>query len=237
VPFTELLTNPHSTEHPSLFKTLPSLLPYSSAMESIFGSQSSQAQQQPSLGRTPTGYSQTSAGSSIQQVQYQVEKARTWLQNWLQNSTENLRYYANNYPVFAAFIFTLLLLSAVPVSVFVVNGILTALFFLSVAVIAFAAIEGTILVTTGGVLLAVLSCIALFTTSAFGFLAISYMGYKGVCCACQQLKEGASYIQSKTQEQGGPSLQQFMSQVTGQPSGTQPQASYQASPSSMPTRS
>ena len=211
------------------------------SMESIFGTTSTSGAQQPQTQqqsysqRGPSGYGTSASVPSLQQVQYQVEKARNWIQNYLQNVTENLRYYVNQYPPLAAFLFTLLILSAVPVSIFVVIGLVTSVFFLSVALIGFSAIEGTILLTSGGILLAVLSGIAIFTTCAFGFLGLCYMGYKGTCAACTQVWQGASQLQSKVQEQAGPSLSQFMQPPPSQ-SG-QPQASYQSNPSSaMPTR-
>lgn len=135
-----------------------------------------------------------------QGVQSQVEKVRNWAQNTLKNTTSTVRQYVTQYPPLAAFLFTLLLLSAVPVSIFVVFGLSTTVFFLTIALIGFSAVEGTILITTGGILLAVLSGIALFTTCTFGFLALCYMGYRGTCSACSQLWQGASYIGSKVQE-------------------------------------
>ena len=151
-----------------------------------------------------------------QGVQSQVEKARNWIQNVLKNSTDTIRQYINQYPPLAAFLFTLLLLSALPVSAFVVFGVSTTVFFLSIALIGFSVVEGTILITSGGILLAVLSGIALFTTCTFGFLALCYMGYRGSCAACCQLWQGASYISSKVQEQSQSMMPQSSSGTTFQ---------------------
>lgn len=168
-------------------------------MESIFGkSSSSSSQQQTGSTYVPGQYSMP---QGFQNVQSQVERARNWVQNSLKNVTETLRKYVTQYPPLAAFLFTLILLSAIPVSIFAVFGVSTAAFFLTIALIGFSAVEGTILVTSGGILLAVLSGIALFTTCTFGFLALCYMGYRGTCSACNQLWQGASYISSKVQEQ------------------------------------
>lgn len=164
-------------------------------MESIFGQKSSPSSTSPSSTYVPGQYSMPHG------VQTQVERARYWIQNTLKNSTETIRKYITQYPPLAAFLFTLLLLSAVPVSIFVVTGLSTTIFFLTIALIGFSAVEGTILLTTGGVLLAILSGIALFTTCTFGFLALCYMGYRGTCSACCQVWQGASYIGNKVQEQ------------------------------------
>lgn len=191
-----------------------------SEMESIFGQKSSSQQ---SSTYVPGQYSMP---QSFQGVQSQVERARNWIQNNLKNVTDTLRQYINQYPPLAAFLFTLLLLSAVPVSIFVVFGVSTTVFFLTIALIGFSAVEGTILLTSGGILLAILSGIALFTTCTFGFLALCYMGYKGTCSACNQLWQGASYIGNKVQEQSQSMMPQGMSGVSG--SG----GSFQQSPSS-----
>ena len=172
-------------------------------MESIFG-QKSQSQPSSTSSTTPSSTyvpGQYSMPQGFQGVSSQVERARNWAQNVLKNATDYVRQYVTQYPPVAAFLFTLLLLSAVPVSIFVVFGLSTASFFLTIALIGFSAVEGTILITSGGILLAVLSGIALFTTCTFGFLALCYMGYRGTCSACSQLWQGASYITSKVQEQ------------------------------------
>ena len=192
-------------------------------MESIFGQKSGPSG---ATTTTTTGSSTTSPASSYipgqysmpQGVQSQVEKARNWIQNVLKNSTDTIRQYINQYPPLAAFLFTLLLLSAIPVSAFVVFGVSTTVFFLSIALIGFSVVEGTILITSGGILLAVLSGIALFTTCTFGFLALCYMGYRGSCAACCQLWQGASYISSKVQEQSQSMMPQSSSGTTFQSS-------------------
>jgi len=169
-------------------------------MESIFGQKS---QAQPSSSSSPSSTyvpGQYSMPQGFQGVTSVVERARSWAQNALKNGTDFVRQYVTQYPPIAAFLFTLLLLSAVPVSIFVVFGLSTTIFFLTIALIGFSAVEGTILITSGGILLAVLSGIALFTTCTFGFLALCYMGYRGTCSACGQLWQGASYITSKVQE-------------------------------------
>ena len=172
-------------------------------MESIFG-QKSQAQTSSTSSTSPSSTyvpGQYSMPQGFQGVSSVVERARNWAQNALKNGTDFVRQYVTQYPPVAGFLFTLLLLSAVPVSIFVVFGLSTTIFFLTIALIGFSAVEGTILITSGGILLTVLSGVALFTTCTFGFLALCYMGYRGSCSACSQLWQGASYITSKVQEQ------------------------------------
>lgn len=188
-------------------------------MESIFGQKTSSSSTFTPTGGAGTGTGQFSLPSGLQNVQTQLEKARCWTQHALKNGMDTLRFYINQYPPLAAFLFTLLLLSAVPVSIFVVFGVVTSVFFLSIALIGFSAVEGTILLTTGGILFAVLGGIALFTTCAFGFLALCYMGYRGTCVACNQLWQGASYVGSKVQEQSS----QFMPQQSSSSSYQQQQ--------------
>lgn len=196
---------------------------HSSEMESIFGQKSSTSMPYSSTtgstSQQPQQQTPFSMPSGLQNIQSQIDRARYWLQNNLRGVTEQARYYINQYPPLAAFLFTLLVLSAVPVSIFVAFGVVTSVFFLSVALIGFSVVEGTILLTSGGVLLAVLGGIGLFTTCAFGFLALCYMGYRGTCMACNQLWQGASYVGSKVQEQSS----QFMPTGQQQSSFSQPQ--------------
>lgn len=201
-----------------------------SKMESIFGQKSSSSQ--PSSSSTSSTYvpGQYSMPQSFQGVQSQIDRARNWIQNNLKCVTETLRQYINQYPPLAAFLFTLLILSAVPVAIFVVFGVSTTVFFLTIALIGFSAVEGTILLTSGGILLAILSGIALFTTCTFGFLALSYMGYKGTCSACSQLWQGASYIGNKVQEQSQSMMPQTSSMMSGSSGGSS--SFQQSSPSS-----
>lgn len=154
-----------------------------------------------SSSQQPQSASPFNMPSGLQNLQSQLDRSRAWVQQNLRQAVETARQYINQYPPLAAFLFTLLVLSAVPVSIFVVFGVTTAVFFLSIALVGFSLVEGTILVTSGGILLAVLTGIGLFTTCAFGFIALCYMGYRGTCAACCQLWQGASYVGSKVQEQ------------------------------------
>ena len=174
--------------------------------------QSSAYTQSPSSTSTTSPFSMP---TSLQNLQSQIDRSRAWLQQNLRQGAETLRQYINQYPPLAAFLFTLLVLSAVPVSIFVVFGVTTAVFFLSVALVGFSVVEGTILITSGSVLLAVLAGIGLFTTCAFGFIGLCYLGYRGTCAACSQLWQGASYVGNKVQEQAQymqPSSQQQQQQ-------------------------
>ncbi len=212
-----------------MIECLPSQQQQQHRMESIFGQKSSSAMPTSSYSQQPSSSSsspssQFSMPSGLQNLQSQIDRSRVWVQQNLRQATDTLRQYINQYPPLAAFLFTLLVLSAVPVSVFVVFGVTTAVFFLSVALIGFSVVEGTILITSGSVLLAVLAGIGLFTTCAFGFIGLCYMGYRGTCAACGQLWQGASYVGTKVQEQAQymqPSQQQQPSSVFGGQPATQ----------------
>lgn len=129
----------------------------------------------------PTG--QYGSAPSMQHMQGQMtgglERMRDWLQNWIQNTADTLRVYVNQYPPLAAFLFTLLVLSAVPVSIYVLFGLVTSAIFLTIALIGFSFVEGFILITSGGILMAILGGIGLFTTIGFAVISSIYLGYRG----------------------------------------------------------
>lgn len=115
------------------------------------------------------------------QVANSFERVREWLQQWIQNSADTLRVYVNHYPPLAAFLFTLLVLSAVPVSVYVIFGLVTATIFLTVALVGFSIVEGFILLISGGILMTILGGVALFTTISFAVVSSIYASYRGGC--------------------------------------------------------
>ena len=176
---------------------------------------STQQQQQPGQ---PGQYGQT-----MQQMQGQMtgglERMREWLQQWIQNSADTLRVYVNQYPPLAAFLFTLLILSAVPVSVYVVFALVTSGILLTIALIGFSCVEGFILLTSGGILMAILGGIALFTTIAFSIVGAMYVGYRGACFVAQNLWQVGGQVKESVQRGVGQMQQQM-------PSGTGFQASY-----------
>lgn len=147
---------------------------------------------------------------TMQQVQGQMtgglERMRDWLQNWIQNTADTLRVYVNQYPPLAAFLFTLLVLSAVPVSVYVIFGLVTSAIFLTIALVSFGLVEGFILLTSGGILMSLLGCIGLFTTIGFSVVSSIYLGYRG-----------CSFVASNVWQAGGQMKESMRSSMQQQP--------------------
>jgi len=114
-----------------------------------------------------------------QQTHNQFDRLRNWLQNCIQNTANNLRVYINQYPPLAAFLFTLMALSAVPLLIFIIVAVITSICTLIVALVGFGLVEGTILLASGGVLLSVLAGIGFFTTIGFGFISVIWLGWRG----------------------------------------------------------
>lgn len=179
-------------------------------------------QQQTSQASGPYG-----GGQTMQQVSGQMtgglERMRDWLQQWIQNAADTLRVYVNQYPPLAAFLFTLLVLSAVPVSVWVVFGLVTSAIFLTIALVGFSLVEGFILLTSGGILVAILGGIGLFTTIGFAVITAVYLGYRGSCFLASNLWQTGSQIGGQVREAaqrvGGQMQQQMPGQSGYQSSG------------------
>lgn len=168
--------------------------------------------QQPHQQQLPYGVQQTMHHAQGQMTSG-LERVRVWLQHWIQNAADTLRVYVNQYPPLAAFIFTLLVLSAVPVSVFVIFGLITSAIFLSIALIGFSFVEGFILLTSGGVLMAILGGIGLCTTIGFAVISAIYLSYRGGCYLATNLWEAGGQIGGQMKEAAqrvGQSMQQNM---------------------------
>jgi len=172
------------------------------------------------MGSTTAGPSITSGRSmwgqagqqpSEQQQSYgMLSKARDWMQYSIENSSDLLRRYVNKYPPVAAYLFTLMLFSAIPVSIYTIFGLVSSTVLLTIALVGFAAIEGTILLASGGLLLTVLGTITFFTTLAFGFFGFVWLGYRSFRTVFGRVWEGAGYVTStvgqKLQEQVMPTM-------------------------------
>ncbi len=157
-------------------------------------------------------------GQSSQQQYGQQQHGASWMTNitnWmqgsLQNSSEFMRRYVNQYPLLAGYLFTLMAFSAVPVSIYTIFGLVSAIVLLSIALIGFAAIEGTILLASGGLLLTVLGTITFFSTLGFGFVAFVWLGFKSFRMVFGRVWEGAGYVTSTV----GQKLQESMPPMTG----------------------
>lgn len=129
-----------------------------------------------------------------------LERVRDWLQQWIQSSADTLRVYVNQYPPLAAFLFTLLVLSAVPISVYVLSGLATLAIFLTIALVGVSLVEGFILLTGGGILMAVLGGIALFTTMGFAVVGSIYLSYRGGCFLASNMWQASSQIGGQFKE-------------------------------------
>lgn len=157
-----------------------------------------------------------------QQAQGSVMNVRNWLVQSINSTSDTLRHYINRYPPLAAFLFTLIVLSAVPVACFTVFTFVTSAIFLTVALIGFGVVEGLCLMAGGGVLLAVLGGITLVTTIGFAWISLVYVAWRGSSVLAQRLMEGGQQLGQKTQE----AIHQ-MQQQSGQSSNPITGSSYQ----------
>ena len=113
-----------------------------------------------------------------QRASHQFEHLRNWLTRNLLHLASTLREYANTYPPFAAFLFSLIVLSAIPVGIYLAFAVCTSVAVLTLALLGFVVVEGAMLICSGGLLLAILGCIAFFTTVLFAFISLFYAGYR-----------------------------------------------------------
>jgi hypothetical protein len=124
------------------------------------------------------------------------DRMRSWLQYSIENSADFMRRYVNQYPPLAAYLFTLMAMSAIPVSMYTVFAVVSSAVLISIAVIGFCVIEGTILLASGGLLLTVLGTITFFTTLAFGFFGFIWLGYRAFSGVFGTMWQGASTLTS-----------------------------------------
>ena len=127
-----------------------------------------------------------------QKANTQLESFKNYIGNCLQNSAGTLREYVNKYPPLAAFVFSLLVLSAVPISIYIAFALVTSAIVLTIALIGFSIVEGTMLMAAGGILLAVLGGVGLFSLVTFGFISFIYLGYKGGSMLVNQIYQTTS---------------------------------------------
>lgn len=127
-------------------------------------------------------------------------QARNWLFDSITIAANQIGEYANQYPPLAAFIFTLLVFSAIPLGIFVLFSIITSVIFLSIALISFGIVEGICLATGGTFLLVVLGGITFVTAIGFAWIAALYALYKGGLGVFARFSGTAGYLTQKTQE-------------------------------------
>jgi len=124
-------------------------------------------------------------------------RAQNWyhrIQNLVQNMTDTVRVYVNRYPPLAAFLFTILIFSAIPISLYILFAAFTIAMSLSVATIGFAVVEGTMLLAGAGVLLTILSCITAATGIGFSWLFGIWMAYRGGSMLMSKFGSSASSL-------------------------------------------
>jgi len=127
-------------------------------------------------------------------VSYRAQNWYNRLQQMLQNVADTVRVYVNRYPPLAAFLFTILIFSAIPISLYILFAAFTIALTLSVATIGFAVVEGTMLLAGAGVLLAILSGITAVTGVGFSWLFGIWMAYRGGCLLVSKFGSGASSL-------------------------------------------
>lgn len=154
-----------------------------------------------------------------QRASSQLDSFRQYISNCLQNSANTLREYVNRYPPLAAFIFSLLVLSAIPITVYLTFAIVTSAVVLTIALIGFSIVEGTMLMAGGGILLAVLGGVGLFSLVTFGFISFIYLGYKAGAMIINQVQQTTGY---STFGQYSSHIPQVPSQQSNIPAGMTP---------------
>lgn len=179
-----------------------------------------QQQQQREQGRYPKEHLKEQANRVMEQfqqyrqqaqgqAQQSVNTVRSWLTNGINQSADSLRYYVNRYPPLAAFLFTMLVLSAVPLACFFTFAAVTTAIFLSIAMIGFGIVEGLCLMAGTGVLITVLGGIGLITSLGFAWVGAVYAAWRGGSAIAGKLMEGGQQLQHKTQEAISQMQQQY----------------------------
>jgi len=121
---------------------------------------------------------QKSAQSTSRSMSDRCHKIKEYLQHLAQKIADMLRVYVNQYPPFAAFLFTLLIFSVIPVTLYALFAAITIAFTLSIAMIGFSIVEITILLGGAGCLLVVLFIITVVTGVIFSWLVGFWLAYR-----------------------------------------------------------
>lgn len=172
--------------------------PFATSSSGILGGGSAapgQPRREEQAGQQQPGFISSVLGTSPGQGGI-FERMRSWLQYSIENSADFTRRYVNQYPPLAAYLFTLMALSAIPVSMYTVFAFISSAVLITIAVVGFSIIEGTILLASGGLLLTVLGTITFFTTLAFGFFGFVWLGYRAFSGVFGTMWQGASSITS-----------------------------------------
>lgn len=171
-------------------QTQPSQMGSSSGSSSFLGgSGPSTSQGGIFSGSQGMGGSSTSAG-----FQNRFQNILNLLQQIGRNLVENLRIYVNQYPPLAAFLFTIMAFSAVPITIFLLFAGTSIAITLSTALIGFSLVEGTLLMLGGGLLAVFLGGVTLFTSIGFTWLLGIWIAYRGIQFLYQRMSGTSSSI-------------------------------------------
>lgn len=125
---------------------------------------------------------------SIQQYQLSCKKYLDRLKQRIirlfSHLTDMIRIYVNRYPPLAAFLFTLIVLSSIPVSIFIGFGMISLICTLTATLVGFGVVEGVLLISGGSFLLFILGTIFLITLVGFLWGYAAYLLY---CAGCKTL--------------------------------------------------
>lgn len=125
---------------------------------------------------------------SIQQYQLSCKKYLDRLKQRIirlfSNLTDMIRIYVNRYPPLAAFLFTIIVLSSIPASIFIGFGMISLICTLTATLVGFGVVEGVLLISSSGFLLFILGTVFLVTLVGFMWGYAAYLLY---CAGCKTL--------------------------------------------------
>lgn len=157
-------------------------------------------------------------------AQSTISQAQDWLNRNCQQCYSNMRELANRYPPVAAFLFTLIALSAIPVSIFAIFAVVSSAVVLTIALVGFSVVEGTMLAAGGGLLLLVLSGVGIFSVITFAFVSFVYVGYRAGYTIINQIWQKTNQMSGGQQSGIGGFNLPSVGQPSQQPSGLNPMA-------------
>ena len=141
-----------------------------------------------------------SAQQMTQAASTKAEQARNWLIETIKVTSNRIQEYSNRYPPLAAFLFTLMVLSAIPLGIFILFCVVTSVTFLTIALISFGVVEGFFLLIGGIILMSVLGGITFVTAIGFAWVASIYAVYKNGYKVLSRFPESASYFSQRVRE-------------------------------------
>jgi hypothetical protein len=130
-----------------------------------------------------------------------------YMQGMVQNMGDTLRIYVNRYPPLAVFLFTLIAASGIPITMFLIFAAITVALTFSTATIGAILFEAAFLALGGGVLLAVLVCIAVVTSVGFSWLFGFWVAYRSACMLFSKISSGTSSLTDVISGHVKPALQ------------------------------